>query len=227
MARFFPGARLFKTTMNYELKKIDPRVALIDTARHFYRQNWMVGSAGNLSARLTDGSFWITASGRSKGELTVSDFVRVAVDGKVLEQASADIKPSAETIIHQTIYTLFPSACACYHVHSIEANLVSHFTSGDELPLPNLEMLKGLGVWEDSPQVCMAVFENDLEVTKIADAIGFRFKHTLPRIPALLIRDHGITVWANSLYAARNHIELVEYIFRYMVAARQVGILDC
>ena len=213
--------------MNYELKNANPRFELIEAARYFYHQNWMVGTAGNLSARQADDSFWITASGKSKGELTQNDFVRVTVDGKVLEQGSADVKPSAETIIHQTIYTLFPSACACYHVHSIEANLVSHFTSGDEIPLPNLEMLKGLGVWEDSPQVFLAVFENDLEVTKIADAIFFRFKPTLPKIPALLIRDHGITVWANSVSAARNYIELLEYIFRYMVAARQVGILNC
>jgi methylthioribulose-1-phosphate dehydratase len=37
----------------------------------------------------------------------------------------------------------------------------------------------------------------------------------------LLIRNHGVTVWGNSTEQARNHIELVEYIFRYMVLARQ------
>ena len=213
--------------MNYELKNANPRFELIEASRYFYHQNWMVGTAGNLSARQADDSFWITASGKSKGELTQNDFVRVTLDGKVLEQASADVKPSAETIIHQTIYTLFPEAQACYHIHSIEANLVSHFTSEDELLLPCLEMLKGLGVWEEKPHVKIAVFENYLEVAKIADQIGDRFSLTPPRIPALLIRNHGVTVWANSLLAARNHIELLEYIFRYMVAARQVGILKC
>ena len=206
-------------------KKIDPRLELIEAARAFYLQGWMVGTAGNLSTRLADGSFWITASGRAKGELTISDFVRVALDGRVLEQASADSKPSAETAIHQTIYTLFPEAQACYHVHSVEANIVSHFTTGDELPLPALEMLKGLGVWEENPRLTMPVFENYLDVPRIAAQIGDRFGTTDARIPALLIRDHGVTVWAPSLTAVRNYIELVEYIFRYMVAARQVGIL--
>jgi len=208
--------------MNCELKKIDPRFELIDAARHFYSKDWMVGTAGNLSARLADGSFWITASGRSKGELTANDFVRVALDGKVLESAGNG-KPSAETSIHQTIYTLFPESQACYHVHSIEANLVSRFTNGDDLPLPCLEMLKGLGVWEENPKVTMPVFENNLEVSQIAANISDRLGITPPKIPALLIRDHGITVWANSLLAARNYIELVEYIFRYMVAARQMN----
>ncbi|MBD2297840.1 class II aldolase/adducin family protein [Nostoc sp. FACHB-190] len=45
-----------------------------------------------------------------------------------------------------------------------------------------------------------------------------------PKIPALLIRDHGITVWASSWQTARNYIELIDYIFRYMVAVRQLGL---
>lgn len=206
-------------------KTADPRFELIDAARYFYRQDWMVGTAGNLSARLADDSFWITASGKAKGELSTSDFVRVALDGTILERASANIKPSAETIIHQAIYSLFPTAQACYHVHSIEANLVSHFTDKENLLLPPLEMVKGLGVWEENPQVAISVFENYLEVPQIAAEISDRFSTQLPQVPALLIRNHGVTVWADSLASARNSVELIEYIFRYMVAARQAGIL--
>ncbi|MGL5876254.1 MAG: methylthioribulose 1-phosphate dehydratase [Xenococcaceae cyanobacterium] len=206
-------------------KTTDPRFELIDAARYFYRQDWMVGTAGNLSARHADDSFWITASGKAKGELSTRDFVCVALDGTILERASANIKPSAETIIHQAIYSLFPAAQACYHVHSIEANLVSHFTEKDDLPLPPLEMVKGLGVWEENPQVTIPVFENYLEVPQIAAEVSDRFSTQLPQVPALLIRNHGVTVWADSLTSARNYVELIEYIFRYMVAARQAGIL--
>jgi methylthioribulose-1-phosphate dehydratase len=206
-------------------KTTDPRWELIDAAHYFYRKDWMVGTAGNLSARMTDDSFWITASGKAKGELTMSDFVRVTLDGTVLERVSAELKPSAETIIHQVIYSLFPAAQACYHIHSVEANLVSHFTEGNNLPLPALEMIKGFGIWEENPQVSIPVFENHLEVSQIAAEISDRFSTAPPQISALLLRNHGVTVWANSLPSARNYIELVEYIFRYMVAARQVGIL--
>jgi len=183
-----------------------------------------VGTAGNLSARMPDGSFWITASGRNKGQLSIGDFIRIAPDGTVLEQSSADVRPSAETSIHQAIYSLFPDAQACYHVHSIEANLVSHFTDGDTLPLPPLEMLKGLGVWEENPNVAIPVFANHLEVPRIAGDICERFKATSPPMSVLLIRHHGVTVWASSLEGARNYLEVAEYIFRYMVAARNVGI---
>ena len=204
--------------------KTDPRPTLIAAAGHFYQLGWMVGTAGNLSARMPDRSFWITASGRNKGQLSMGDFIRMALDGTVLEQPSPDTRPSAETSIHQAIYSLFPDTQACYHVHSIEANLVSHFSDGDVLPLPPLEMLKGLGVWEANPKVAMPIFANHLEVPRIASDICDRFQADPPSISALLIRNHGVTVWASSPEAANNYLEVEEYIFRYMVAARNIGI---
>jgi methylthioribulose-1-phosphate dehydratase len=201
---------------------VDLRADLIAAAKHFYDRGWMVGTAGNLSARLPDGSFWITASGRQKGQLSDRDFIRINLDGALVEQPVSDSRPSAETSIHLAIYKSFPEAKACYHVHSIEANLVSRLTAGDAVPLPAIEMLKGLGVWEENPQVVMPLFPNYLSVPKIADEISEAFAVSRPAVPALLIRDHGITVWAESPTAAYNYVEVVEYIFRYMVAASQV-----
>ncbi|MBV6621348.1 MAG: methylthioribulose 1-phosphate dehydratase [Rivularia sp. (in: Bacteria)] len=198
----------------------DPRFKLINAASNFYQKGWMAGTAGNLSTRLADGSFWITASGCSKGELTLTDFVRIYPDGRV--ECSADLKPSAETSIHQCIYSLFPEAKACYHVHSVEANLASNLAEAGKLPLPSLEMLKGLGIWEENPCCLMPVFHNYLKVNRIADEITERFKTNPPKISGLLIRNHGVTVWGKSTEEARNYIEILEYIFRYMVAARQM-----
>lgn len=200
----------------------DPRPSLISAASHFYAQGWMVGTAGNLSAKMPDGSFWITASGMLKGELSYQDFVRIYPDGSV-HQAAPEFKPSAETSIHQAIYECFSDAQACYHVHSVEANLVSNFTLSDELPLPPLEMLKGLGLWQENPNCTMPLFANHFHVPQIAAEIKQRFQENLPQIPALLIRNHGVTVWGNTLPETRNRIEIAEYIFRYIVAAKGVG----
>lgn len=202
----------------------DRRETLITAAKHFYDRGLMVGTAGNLSARLPDGSLWITASGCSKGQLTPLDFIRLDTNGNIVECPHPERRPSAETSIHLAIYQCFPEAQACYHVHSIEAKLVSRFTEDDALPLPPIEMLKGLGLWEENPKVAMPLFANYLEVPRIAAEIRDRFQTSPPLVPALLIRDHGITVWADSPSAAYNYVEIVEYIFRYMVAARQVSI---
>lgn|GEM_PF-193055 len=232
----------------------DPRLLLAALARDLYGRGWMAGTAGNLSLRLGDGSFWITASGKAKGALGVEDFVRVAPDGEVLERGKADDLPSAETCIHQALYALFPEASACLHVHTVAANLVPRLAASPavagavaavdevgrtggpagagaggepqscEIPLPPLEMLKGLGIREERPRIGIAVFPNQLEVQAIAAAVAARFRAAPPRLPAFLIRDHGLTVWAESAARALNYLELLEFTFAFMIAARAAGL---
>jgi methylthioribulose-1-phosphate dehydratase len=197
------------------------REELCSAACYFHDRGWMWGTGGNLSARIDSERYWITASGKSKGKLTPEDFIDMNLDGEWKAVRSGD-KPSAETSIHQTIYSIFPEAEACYHVHSVEANLVSNFTQEEGILLPPLEMVKGLGIWEENPTCFMPLFENHLHVPTIAQAIKDRFAEKKPTIPALLIRNHGVTVWGNSTEQARNAIELVEYIFRYMVLAKTI-----
>jgi methylthioribulose-1-phosphate dehydratase len=206
----------------------DPRGALITAATHFYNQGWMLGTAGNLSARTPEGNLWITASGRPKGNLNPEDFVCLTVDGEILDRGNPspgepDRKPSAETAIHQAIYRLYPEAQACYHVHSVEANLVSNFTDEDDILLPPLEMIKGLGVWDETPICRLPLFANQADVPRIGLDIEQRFTIARPQLSALLIRNHGVTVWGKTPIEAFHHIELIEYIFRYMVQARILG----
>jgi methylthioribulose-1-phosphate dehydratase len=193
--------------------------ALVAIGKDFHRRGWMAGSAGNLSARAADGdTFWITGSGHHKGFLEQSDLLRIRIhDSVVLEHGAPGNVPSAETSIHRAIYELFPTARACFHVHSVEATLV---TAGsvqeDEIALPALEMLKGLGVWESEPRVGLSLFDNYDYVLEVAEAVRWRFFANPPRLPALLLRDHGTTAWGDSLQQAYNHIEIIEFILSYM-----------
>jgi len=202
----------------------DPRQVLAAAARLFYERGWMMGTAGNLSLRLADGTFWITASGKQKGRLQPEDFLRVATGGEVVERGRAEDRPSAETSIHEAIYRLFPEAWACFHVHSIPGNVAARLTADDSLRLPPLEMIKGLGVWEEEPEIDLPVFRNHAHVPRIAEEMASRFQAEPPRVPGFLIRDHGLTAWGRDADAALNHVELFEYIFGYMAAARTVGL---
>ncbi len=201
----------------------DLRDALANAARNFYQQGWMLGTAGNLSARRDADRFWITASGRPKDQLGREDFVSVQVQGAVLSAAPGR-KPSAETAIHQVIYRHLPAAQVIFHVHSIEANLCGHFAQNGQLRLPPLEMLKGLGVPDAEPEVDLPVFANHQVVARIAEDMDTAFAQGLPSVPGALIHQHGVTAWGEDMLSARHHLELLEYCFRYLVQAKTLAI---
>jgi methylthioribulose-1-phosphate dehydratase len=182
----------------------------------------MWGTAGNLSARANEDSFWITASGCSKGELTLEQFVCLSNTGDLLIRPTPQAKPSAEASIHQTIYALFPEARACYHVHSVPATVLSNQSTTDYLLLPGIEMIKGLGISDAKPVVQLTLFTNHPHVPQIASDIAARFQQQPPEVPACLIRNHGITVWGSSCEEARNRVEVVEFLFQYLLAAQSI-----
>ncbi len=198
---------------------LEPRAALSAIARDFHARGWMMGTSGNLSVRHDADSFWITASGCPKGRLNDGDFVRVAsADCAELERIDPQAKLSAESSIHCVVYQLFAAVRACLHVHTVDATRVSLRASATatSLALPPIEMLKGLDIREQHPQVELALFENLLEVPRIAAAIRQRFDAQPPRVPALLIRGHGVTVWGETLQQAYNRVEVVEFLLSYL-----------
>jgi len=202
---------------------LTPQSALIEIARDFHARGWMSGTAGNLSTRADDAHFWITASGKPKGRLDKTDFLLVRIeDGEVVERAAPGNKPSAETAIHRAIYSRFVDARACLHGHSVDGSLVSERAKrgAKGLRLPPVEMLKGFDIWQQNPKVDMPLFENILDVKKIATEIDRRFRKTAPALTALMIRGHGATVWGGSLQEAYNRFECLEFLLSVAARAR-------
>ena len=200
------------------LNDLPPRTALVEVARDFHQRGWMSGTAGNLSVRADAEHFWITASGVPKGQLEEGDFLLVRIqDGEVVERAAPGNKPSAETAIHRTIYSLFADAQACLHGHSVDGCLVSGRAkrAAKALRLPAVEMLKGFDIWQQNPKVDLPLFENHLDVARIAKEIEARFRKTKPPLSALMIRAHGATVWGTGPQEAYNRFECLEFLFSY------------
>lgn len=194
------------------------QTAICAAAKDFHQRGWMFGTAGNLSAKENDQNMWITASGKSKGQLTVKDLLKLDINtSEVIERNNNSNKPSAETEIHQVIYQMFPEAKACFHVHTVDACLATAIhAEGPHMVLPNLEMIKGFDIWEQAPNVTLPVFKNHLDVSKIAASIRNQFSQLKPDISALMIHDHGVTVWGNSIEQAYNRVEILEFILSYM-----------
>ncbi len=199
----------------------DLRHELVAAGRRFDARGWVPATAGNLSVRDGD-AFWVTASGRHKGRLSAEDFVRVDLQGRVLERSTPEAQPSAETSLHAAVYRTQPRAESVMHVHSFAGTYVGRFQHEGRLALPNVEILKAIGIRGQCPNVSIDVFANHADVPAIARDIESRFDARPPLVPAFLIQDHGLTAWGASPTEAEYSVEALELVFQ-LVSAERAG----
>jgi methylthioribulose-1-phosphate dehydratase len=193
-------------------------------AARYHSAGWMLGTAGNLSARFvaSDGSSRavVTASGCDKGRLSDEDFVEVDWSG-ALHAAGPGRRASAETSIHVAIYQRLPEVAAVHHVHTVASTLARPADGRvpGEIRFRDLEMIKGWGLWEPGFEACLPVFPNHPKVPDIARDLAEWLEEPRP-VPAMLIAGHGLTAWGESLDATLRHVEITEFMCRIVERAR-------
>jgi methylthioribulose-1-phosphate dehydratase len=182
----------------------------------FSSRGWFAGTSGNLSIRvgdIRDGrfTFAVTASGKDKTVNTPEDFLLVDESGT--PAANTRLKPSAETLIHCEIYRL-TGAGAVFHVHTVFNNLVSElYASRGSIPVKGVELIKGLNIWEEDAEINIPILPNYAEIPRIAALVEGSL---VPRIPGIVLRNHGIYAWGANAFEAKRHLEAFEFLFEYV-----------
>ncbi len=190
--------------------------AIVAVGRWLDGKGWAPATSGNYSARLDDGSFAVTVSGRHKGRLTQDDVMRVDAAGAALDGK----KPSAETALHLALYRAFPTTGAVLHSHSPAAVGLSRAIRGDGYALQGHEMLKALpGIDTHETMVTLPIVENSQDMAAIETAIAPRLMAP-DAIPAYLIRSHGLYGWGRDMAEAERVIEAIEWMIAAELAER-------
>ncbi len=197
---------------------------IIDAARLFYDRGWLLGTAGNLSVRLSASplKFVITASGVDKGLLSHEDFVVVDAQGQLTEASSH--KASAETLLHAAIYQAYPHAGAVYHVHSVAGTTLSQTMPAEarSLRFEGLEMIKGLGFNTHETSIDLPVVDNHQDMAYLGQCFP---EVANPEVPGLMLKGHGIYTWGRTPFEAKRHIEIWEFLFQVSLNQRLLGAL--
>ncbi|MDE2484557.1 MAG: methylthioribulose 1-phosphate dehydratase [candidate division NC10 bacterium] len=192
------------------------RTALAEITAGFARRGWFPGTSGNLSARVSAPGepllLVVSASGRDKASMTTADFL--LVDGSLRPVEPGSVRPSSETVVHARIYGA--TGCGCVlHVHTVWNNLIAElFFSKGEVALRDLEMIKGLDIWEEGAEIRVPIVENLFDLPALADAVVARI--TDRRVPGVLIRRHGLYAWGANLFEAKRHVEAFEFMWEYL-----------
>lgn len=181
---------------------------LIELGKEFQRRNWVPATSGNLSVKLSEKTICITASGAHKGYLTKDDFILIDIDGNLLEGCK---KPSAETLLHLTVYKTLPEVKSVLHVHSPNSTVIS-MLKNKQIRLEGYEILKAFsGINTHDTFIEVPIFENSQNMNELSELIKDYL--TKRKAYGFLLKAHGIYTWGKSIREAAINLEAFDFLF--------------
>ncbi|MGK7915332.1 MAG: methylthioribulose 1-phosphate dehydratase [Prochloraceae cyanobacterium] len=188
-------------------QKIDELRAIADWIGS---RGWCPATGGNFSSRLDENYCLVTASGVDKTALQENDFLLIDLTGKV---HAGQKKPSAETPLHTTLYTLAEAIDTVLHTHTVSATVLStYFQDRNSLIFHGYEMQKSLSaVTTHEAKVCLPIFNNNQNIPLLAEELKQRW-HQEAFSHGFLVRGHGLYAWGTSVSEAKRHLEGLEFL---------------
>ncbi|MCX7831354.1 MAG: class II aldolase/adducin family protein [Actinobacteria bacterium] len=173
---------------------------LVFCAHEMEREGLIIGSVGNISARIDEKTFYISSHSSYLGRVTETEFVKVNLLGEKIEESNLD--PSSELWMHVEIYRARPDIGAIVHTHSPYAS--AYAVLKRPLKPVNPESTYKLG---EMPIV--SYFPSGTR--EFARAVANSLK---PNINVALLERHGVVTVGKTVHEALNYAELVEEIAR-------------
>ncbi|MBI0296608.1 class II aldolase/adducin family protein [Streptomyces sp. PRKS01-29] len=177
---------------------------VVSTARRTTADGLVVGTSGNVSARVGD-TVLVTPSGVPYDRLGPRDAVAVDLDG---QQVLGTLKPTSELPMHLAVYRE-TDAEAVVHTHAVHATAVS--TLVDELPAIHYMTAALGGPVRVAPY---ALYGTD----ELADAM----LEALRDRSGCLLRNHGTVVHGATLDQAYDRTAQLEWMCRVWLTAVSV-----
>jgi L-fuculose-phosphate aldolase len=167
---------------------------IVAAAHRLASRGMVVGSAGNLSARVDEGVL-ITATGARLETLTGEEITLVTLDGR---QIGGRLAPTSEVELHLGIYA-DTDARAVAHAHAPLSTAVASVL--DELPVIHYQQLLLGGAIRVAPY---ATFGTTDLATGVREALAGR--------QAALMSNHGSVAIGHDIATAVEHLELLEWL---------------
>lgn len=193
---------------------------LAQAGRRIYQRGWSPATSSNYSVRINDSCCAITVSGKNKGMLTAEDIMSVDLEGNPL----TDQKPSAETLLHTSLYKKFATIGSVLHTHSRAATVLTMLLEKQTtITLSGYELLKAFsGNTTHECSIVVPVFENTQDIAALAKDVEAYMEQHGTGI-AYLIRGHGLYTWGETLDDCERHLEAMEFLLACELDKLKIG----
>jgi L-fuculose-phosphate aldolase len=182
---------------------------IVEAGRKLWIRQYVDGNGGNISCRLTGEWVLCTPTLVSKADLQPSDICLVDMTG---EQVAGTRRRSSEMLLHLEVYKNVPGAGAVVHCHPPHATAYS---------------LAGV-----VPPECMLA-EHEVFVGPVAivpyqtpgtQAFADAIQPLVQRYNTILLANHGLVTWADTVTHAEWYVEVTDTTCRVMMLASHLGL---
>jgi L-fuculose-phosphate aldolase len=182
------------------------REQVADASRRLAAEGLVLGTAGNVSARVDDDLVAITPTGAVLASLQPEDVSVIDMDGNLAE---GELEPTSELDLHLGVYRRF-HAGAVVHTHAPWATAIG--CAVDELPCVHYQMLLLGGTVRVAPY---RTFGTPALAEVVLDALDGR--------TAALMANHGALTYAASAESAVEAALLLEWACEVYWRAAALG----
>ncbi len=167
------------------------------------------GSSGNISARIGEDTFLISASGAWLGDLAPDDLVECRISEC---RALGERKPSKEFPLHREIYAMRPEINAVIHSSPFYSTLIACTKE----PVSSNWFVESMYYLERVGRVGY----NHPGSDKLVESI----KREVMEANILIMENHGVLVYDTSIKEARMALHTLEVMCRMMIVSRSAGL---
>ncbi|WP_206688542.1 methylthioribulose 1-phosphate dehydratase [Cyanobacterium stanieri] len=182
--------------------------AIIQTATFLDSKGWTPATSSNFSHVVGNNLCAITVSGKHKGRLTPDDIMVVDFDGVPVDNK----KPSAETLLHTTLYQRDAEIGSILHTHSLNSTILSRLIDQPYWQIEGYELQKAFtGINTHESNITIPIFDNSQDIPSLAQEVIAYLDKGNP-CWGYLIRGHGVYTWGKDINSALRHLEAIEYL---------------
>jgi L-fuculose-phosphate aldolase len=181
---------------------------ICEVGRKLWLRQLVDGNGGNISYRIGPNEVICTPTMVSKYDLKPEDLCLVDLEGN---QIAGKRPVTSEILLHLEIYKKVPEAKAAVHCHPPHAT--AYAITGlapASCVLPEYEIFVG--------QVAIAPYETPGTAAFARSVLPYVKQHN-----AVLLTNHGVICWAETVTMAEWHCEILESYCGVLLLAHQLG----
>ena len=190
----------------------DARVELAACYRIFAHLGWTELIYNHVTLRLAgpEKHFLINPFGLLYAEVRASNLVKIDVEGRIVGASEWPVNPAGFTI-HAAIHDAIPGAHCVMHTHTTAGMAVA--CARDGLSMSNFY----------SAQLHGKLAYHDFEGITVHADEGPRLVRAIGDKPAVILRNHGLLAWADSVPRAFAILWLLNRACEIQVASMAIG----